>query len=204
MPNFWRASVSKWSHRCHAICATMSNINAATASSTARSVGSSGSMPSVTAVDPELPLHLVYNPQGPSLPPAQAALEADYKRVLGEQHGVVFNKLYVLANMPIQRFGSMLIITRRIRKLSGSAARRPSRRQSRRRDVSQPAVGGLARLCLRLRLQSDARHANGARSKQTRPFDRSARSTRSTATRSALRGIVTAARRDKVRAAAAH
>jgi radical SAM/Cys-rich protein len=56
-----------------------------------------------------LPLHLVYNPQGPSLPPAQATLEADYKRVLGEQYGIVFNKLYVLANMPIQRFGSTLI-----------------------------------------------------------------------------------------------
>jgi radical SAM/Cys-rich protein len=59
--------------------------------------------------DPALPLHLVYNPQGPSLPPAQAALEADYKRVLGEQYGIVFNKLYVLANMPIQRFGSTLV-----------------------------------------------------------------------------------------------
>lgn len=59
--------------------------------------------------DPALPLHLVYNPQGPSLPPAQATLEADYKRVLGEQYGILFNKLYVLANMPIQRFGSMLI-----------------------------------------------------------------------------------------------
>ena len=59
--------------------------------------------------DPALPLHLVYNPQGPSLPPAQAALEADYRRVLGEQYGIVFNKLYVLANMPIQRFGSALV-----------------------------------------------------------------------------------------------
>jgi radical SAM/Cys-rich protein len=59
--------------------------------------------------DPALPLHLVYNPQGPSLPPAQAALEADYKRVLDAQYGVVFNQLYVLANMPIQRFGSALI-----------------------------------------------------------------------------------------------
>jgi radical SAM/Cys-rich protein len=57
----------------------------------------------------ELPLNLVYNPQGPSLPPAQAKLEADYKRILGEQHGIVFNKLYTLANMPIQRFGSMLV-----------------------------------------------------------------------------------------------
>ena len=56
----------------------------------------------------ELPLHLVYNPQGPSLPPAQEKLEADYKRELG-RHGVVFNQLYTLANMPIQRFGSMLI-----------------------------------------------------------------------------------------------
>lgn len=56
-----------------------------------------------------LVLNLVYNPQGPVLPPPQAALEADYKRVLGEQYGVVFNQLYTLANMPIQRFGSMLI-----------------------------------------------------------------------------------------------
>ena len=59
--------------------------------------------------DPQLTLNLVYNPQGPVLPPAQVALEADYKRVLGEQYGIVFNRLYVLANMPIQRFGSMLI-----------------------------------------------------------------------------------------------
>ncbi len=54
-------------------------------------------------------LNLVYNPQGPSLPPPQGALEADYKRVLGERFGVVFNRLLALANMPIQRFGSMLI-----------------------------------------------------------------------------------------------
>ena len=56
-----------------------------------------------------LVLHLVYNPQGPSLPPPQAALEADYKRVLGDSYDVAFNKLYTLANMPIQRFGSTLI-----------------------------------------------------------------------------------------------
>jgi len=29
--------------------------------------------------------------------------------VLGEQYGIVFNNLFVLANMPIQRFGSMLV-----------------------------------------------------------------------------------------------
>lgn len=56
-----------------------------------------------------LVLDLVYNPQGPSLPPPQDSLEADYKRVLGEEHGVVFNRLYTLANMPIQRFGAILL-----------------------------------------------------------------------------------------------
>ena len=57
----------------------------------------------------DLVLNLVYNPQGASLPPAQAALEADYKRILGERYGIVFDRLFTLANMPIQRFGSMLI-----------------------------------------------------------------------------------------------
>ncbi len=56
-----------------------------------------------------LTLNLVYNPQGPSLPPPQAALEADYRRVLGKEYGIAFNNLYALANMPIQRFGSTLI-----------------------------------------------------------------------------------------------
>ena len=56
-----------------------------------------------------LSLDLVYNPQGASLPPAQAKLEADYRRLLGQQHGITFNHLLVLANMPIQRFGSTLV-----------------------------------------------------------------------------------------------
>jgi radical SAM/Cys-rich protein len=56
-----------------------------------------------------LVLNLVYNPQGASLPPAQSGLEQDYHRHLGERFGLRFNHLYVLTNMPIQRFGSMLI-----------------------------------------------------------------------------------------------
>lgn len=56
-----------------------------------------------------LSLNLVYNPQGPSLPPPQIALQAAYKQHLGETYGVVFNELFTLANMPIQRFGSTLI-----------------------------------------------------------------------------------------------
>ncbi|WP_031346768.1 arsenosugar biosynthesis radical SAM (seleno)protein ArsS [Thauera terpenica] len=54
-------------------------------------------------------LNLVYNPQGAVLPPDQQGLEADYKRVLEAEFGIVFNTLFALANMPIQRFGSTLI-----------------------------------------------------------------------------------------------
>jgi len=55
-----------------------------------------------------LELNLVYNPLGPTLPPPQGPLEADYKRQLGERFGVRFNRLFTIANMPIQRFGSLL------------------------------------------------------------------------------------------------
>jgi radical SAM/Cys-rich protein len=51
-----------------------------------------------------LKLHLVYNPVGPYLPAAQAALEADYKRELKGRYGLVFNSLYTITNMPINRF----------------------------------------------------------------------------------------------------
>src|SRR5881628_3033909 len=43
--------------------------------------------------DPDLPLHLVYNPVGPFLPALQSELESDYKRELKEHFGVVFNNL---------------------------------------------------------------------------------------------------------------
>jgi radical SAM/Cys-rich protein len=56
-----------------------------------------------------LVLNLVYNPQGPSLPPPQQALEADYTRELAEHFGIVFNQLFTITNMPIKRFGSMLL-----------------------------------------------------------------------------------------------
>ncbi|MEW5756018.1 MAG: arsenosugar biosynthesis radical SAM (seleno)protein ArsS [Pseudomonadota bacterium] len=56
-----------------------------------------------------LALNLVYNPQGPSLPPPQQALEDDYRRVLREQYDIEFNHLFTLTNVPVQRFGSMLI-----------------------------------------------------------------------------------------------
>ena len=56
-----------------------------------------------------LVLNLVYNPQGASLPPDQQTLQADYKRELLVHFGIVFNELFALTNMPIQRFGSTLV-----------------------------------------------------------------------------------------------
>ncbi|MGY6277641.1 arsenosugar biosynthesis radical SAM (seleno)protein ArsS [Methylomonas sp. MgM2] len=57
----------------------------------------------------QLKLNLVFNPQGAVLPPDQQQLELTYKQHLRQDYGIVFNKLYALANMPIQRFGSLLV-----------------------------------------------------------------------------------------------
>jgi len=59
--------------------------------------------------DTGLKLDLVFNPQGINLPPAQQALEASYKTHLAAQYDVVFNQLFTIVNMPIQRFGSTLM-----------------------------------------------------------------------------------------------
>ncbi|MBN7797960.1 arsenosugar biosynthesis radical SAM (seleno)protein ArsS [Parahaliea mediterranea] len=59
--------------------------------------------------DPALRLNLVYNPVGPVLPPPQEALEADYKRELDARFGIRFNHLYTITNMPISRFGAVLL-----------------------------------------------------------------------------------------------
>ena len=54
-------------------------------------------------------LDLVYNPGGAFLPPAQQSLEQEYKQRLRQDFGIEFNNLLTLANMPISRFGSMLV-----------------------------------------------------------------------------------------------
>jgi radical SAM/Cys-rich protein len=56
-----------------------------------------------------LQLHLVFNPGGASLPGDQMSLEADYKRVLKNDHDLVFNKLYTITNLPISRFLDFLL-----------------------------------------------------------------------------------------------
>ncbi len=59
-------------------------------------------------LDPALPLHLVYNPIGATLPSPQAELEADYKRELNAHFGIHFNSLYTITNLPIARFAAWL------------------------------------------------------------------------------------------------
>jgi radical SAM/Cys-rich protein len=54
-------------------------------------------------------LNLVYNPLGATLPPPQEALQGDYKRLLAEEFGIEFNSLFTLTNMPIKRFGAILL-----------------------------------------------------------------------------------------------
>jgi radical SAM/Cys-rich protein len=67
----------------------------------------------------ELPLDLVYNPQGPVLPPAQTVLEADYRQQLDRRYGVRFSRLLTIANMPIGRFLADLRASGRDREYRG-------------------------------------------------------------------------------------
>jgi len=56
-----------------------------------------------------LVLNLVYNPAGAFLPPAQQALQKEYKQRLKEKYGILFNELYTITNMPINRYLDYLI-----------------------------------------------------------------------------------------------
>lgn len=59
----------------------------------------------------DLILNLIFNPTGAFLPPVQHAAEADFRRELRDRHGVVFNNLYTITNMPISRFLDFLMRT---------------------------------------------------------------------------------------------
>ncbi len=58
-----------------------------------------------------LPLNLVYNPAGAFLPADQTALEADFKNNLMRKHGVEFNNLYTITNLPISRYLEYLLMS---------------------------------------------------------------------------------------------
>ena len=64
--------------------------------------------------DSDLLLNLVYNPSGPQLPPSQKELEDIYRRELQERYGICFSNLFVLANMPINRYEKYLKIIGRL------------------------------------------------------------------------------------------
>lgn len=57
----------------------------------------------------DLSLNLVYNPNGAFLPPDQLTLRQEYQDSLGREHGIVFNELFTITNMPISRFGAVLL-----------------------------------------------------------------------------------------------
>jgi len=57
-----------------------------------------------------LPLHLVYNPLDPVLPPQQDSLETTYRDSLQRDFGVFFNRLYAMTNMPVTRYARRLEI----------------------------------------------------------------------------------------------
>jgi len=59
--------------------------------------------------DSDLTLNLVFNPQGVSLPAPQLQLEAAYRQFLSENFDLQFNQLFTITNMPIQRFGAVLL-----------------------------------------------------------------------------------------------
>ena len=108
-------------------------------------------------IDPQLPLHLVYNPNGAFLPGPQAELEADYKRELKEHFGIVFNQLYTITNLPIARFASYLRNNGKLERIHGAADREFQSGHDRRPDVPQHDQHRLARRSLRLRFQPNAR-----------------------------------------------
>ncbi len=55
-------------------------------------------------IEPSLPLDLVFNPGGPSLPPDQHALEEAYRRELASRFGIRFTHLIAITNIAIGRF----------------------------------------------------------------------------------------------------
>jgi radical SAM/Cys-rich protein len=58
-----------------------------------------------------LRLNLVYNPAGAFLPAGQAGLEKEFKRVLSNKYGIVFNSLYAITNIPISRYLDYLLVS---------------------------------------------------------------------------------------------
>lgn len=106
--------------------------------------------------DDSLVLNLVYNPVGAHLPPPQEKLEQDYKKILNERFGIVFNQLYCLSNMPITRYATHLKLRGEYQSYMNllESSFNPSTIEG---DVPQSDQHRLGRPGLRLRFQSNAR-----------------------------------------------
>ncbi len=55
-----------------------------------------------------LELNIQFNPAGTSFPPDQQVLEKEFREKLKDVHGITFNRLYTLNNMPIGRLGKSM------------------------------------------------------------------------------------------------
>lgn len=60
-------------------------------------------------VEGDLALDLVFNPEADFLPGEQKELQSKYRDILGKDHGIVFNNLLTIANMPVGRFQDQLL-----------------------------------------------------------------------------------------------
>ncbi len=92
-----------------------------------------------------LPLNLVYNPLGATLPGPQAELEADYKEALQRDFGIVFNRLFTITNQPIARFAEDLRAQGKWDEYLELLVERLQSRDRRRTDVPLHAERRLAR-----------------------------------------------------------
>ncbi len=105
--------------------------------------------------DSPLRLNLVFNPGGPSLPPAQEALEASYKEELWSRFGIRFHRLLTLANMPIRRFAEELARAGQSSAYQSLLVQSLQSGDHSRVDVYFTSVRRIRRWIIRLRLQSD-------------------------------------------------
>lgn len=102
-------------------------------------------------VNPQLPLNLVFNPQGPSLPPPQEALETDYKRRLREDFGIVFD--YEHADQPVCGIPDSDLKARRLSEAVDGSLQSGNSGAG---DVPGTGERGVEWKTVRLRLQPDA------------------------------------------------
>ena len=118
--------------------------------------------------DPDRVLTLVTNPVGAFLPGNQASLEDEWKAGLQRSHGVTFDRLIAITNIPMSRFLEWLLEKGQVEAYMERLRERLQPGDDRRADVPQHGLGRLRRAGVRLRLQPAAGDAGGRRAAQHR------------------------------------